>query len=127
MTQERARDRLGRPLPAGATSDSPPVPSIEGLSDAEVWRLAESLIDDALPFHAHEVCEARWRVCAPDQRTLWRGLAQWGAARTHEARGNSVGAQRVAARALATIGEATSPPTGIDVDAVSADCRRLAG
>lgn len=127
MTQERPRDRLGRPLPTGAASDSPPVPPIDGLGDSEVWQLAESLMQDGLPFHAHEVCEARWRECPPDQRALWRGLAQWGAARTHEARGNSVGAQRVAARALATLDEAGTPLTGVDLDAVRADCRRLAG
>jgi hypothetical protein len=127
MTEERPRDRLGRPLPVGAETDAPPVPSIDGLSDAEVWRLAASLMDEGLPFHAHEVCESRWRESAAHERDLWRALAQWGAARTHEARGNSVGAQRVAARALATLDGADSVPAGVDVAAVRADCRRLAG
>jgi len=126
MTQDRPRDRLGRPLPADAASDTPPVPSVDGVSDGDVWRLAVSLMHEGLPFHAHEVCEARWRECAPDQRALWRGLAQWGAARTHEARGNDIGAQRVAARALATLGESAPPPPGVDLESVRADCRRLA-
>lgn len=98
----RPRDRLGRPLPvdAPATERAPEVPSITGLTDAQVWQVAWDCLQEGLPFHAHEVCEERWRACAPEDRGLWRALAQWGAAETHAARGNPKGAMRLAERAL---------------------------
>lgn len=99
---DRPRDRLGRPLPAGSPPDPsfPPVPDIEGLTDEDVLALALALVDDGLPFHAHEICEERWRGCATGDRDLWRALAQWGAAETHAARSNDEGARRLAERAL---------------------------
>lgn len=102
MTADRPRDRLGRPLPRGSAPDPsvPPVPDISGLTDEGVLALALALVDDGLPFHAHEVCEERWRTCSPTDRDLWRALAQWGAAETHAARGNAEGAQRLGQRAL---------------------------
>jgi len=102
MTAERPRDRLGRPLRQGAAPDPdvPPVPDVQGLSDDEVLTLALRFVEDGLPFHAHEVCEQRWRAAPPPDREHWRALAQWGAAETHAARGNTVGATRLATRAL---------------------------
>lgn len=99
---ERPRDRAGRPLPwtAPDTDRAPDVPDISDLSDSEVLRAAWSALDAGLPFHAHEMCEQRWRTCAPEDRGVWRTLAQWGAAETHAARGNVEGARRLAARAL---------------------------
>lgn len=99
---ERPRDRAGRPLPwtAPDTDRAPDVPDISDLSDSEVLRAAWSALDAGLPFHAHEMCEQRWRTCAPEDRGVWRALAQWGAAETHAARGNVEGARRLAARAL---------------------------
>jgi len=102
MTGDRPRDRLGRPLPRGSAPDPsvPPVPDTAGLTDEGVLALALTLVDGGLPFHAHEVCEERWRTCSSTNRDLWRALAQWGAAETHQARGNPEGARRLAERAL---------------------------
>lgn len=127
MTSDRPRDRLGRPLPADAPADArgPGLPDVTGLDDAETWRIAWALNSEGLPFHAHEVCEERWRTCTPDFRDAWRALAQWGAAETHAARGNREGAHRLAERTLATLDHAPAVPAGIDVDEVRERCRLL--
>lgn len=130
MNAERPRDVLGRPLPAGATAEAaaPPVPDLRGATDDEVWQAALALLDAGLPFHAHEVFEDRWRaavaVTSPDA-DAWRALAQWGAALTHAARGNPVGAQRLAERTLATLAAARAVPTAVDVELVRASCHPL--
>ena len=128
MTGERPRDRLGRPLPRGTAPDPsvPPVPDTSGLSDEDVLALALSLVDDGLPFHAHEVCEERWRVCEAGDRDLWRALAQWGAAETHAARGNDEGARRLAERALDGLVGCDATHAAISgIDRVIARCRSL--
>ena len=114
---ERRRDRLGRPLPPDAdpAEAAEPVPDVTGLTDAQVWRLALDFLDAGLPFHAHEVFEQRWRACPEGDRAAWRGLAQWGAALTHRARGNDVGARRLAERALATLADAPAIPAPVDL------------
>jgi uncharacterized protein len=127
MNGERPRDRLGRPLPADADPAlvAEPVPGIGGLSDTEVWALALRFIDDGMPFHAHEVFEERWRTATPDERAAWRALAQWGAALTHAARGNDVGARRLAERALDTLSAAPRIPIAIDAEIVRRSCAVL--
>ena len=103
------------------------MPDVSGLSDPEVLTQALALVDDGLPFHAHEMCEQRWRTCSPDDRELWRGLAQWGAAETHAARGNGEGARRLAQRALAGLsGCDTSHVAMSGIDRVRARCLVLA-
>ncbi|MBI1352219.1 MAG: DUF309 domain-containing protein [Actinomycetales bacterium] len=124
MTPERNRDHLGRPLPVGEPSTAPPVPGIEGLSDREFWGLGVRLLADGLPFHAHEVFEERWRSCPAEHRVAWRALAQWAAAITHDERGNGVGAQRLAVRALATLDAADTLPDGVNWGLVRSDCAR---
>lgn len=125
MTAERPRDRLGRPLPPDAPSDQrgPDVPSIDGLSDPQVWTLAWDSYLQGLPFHAHEICEQRWRTCAEQDRLMWKALAQWGAAEVHHARGNDEGARRLAQRALE--GLATGSDADLPLDLARARCRSL--
>lgn len=123
----RPRDRLGRPLPADApdADRAPEVPSIDGLTDAQIWELAWDCLEQGLPFHAHEVCEERWRTCPPEDRQSWRALAQWGAAEVHAARGNEEGARRLAQRALETM--AGEHSTGVPVERARERCRLLIG
>jgi hypothetical protein len=104
---ERPRDRLGRPLPhdVDPALAGPAVPDVTDLTDPEVFELALGYLGRGLPFHAHEVFEQRWRTCPPDDRAAWRAAAQWGAALTHAARGNDVGAARLARRSLETLDE----------------------
>ena len=127
MTADRPRDALGRPLARGADPAlaAEPVPDITGLTDDEVWATAVAYVDRGLPFHAHEVFEQRWRTCAAGDRDAWRALAQWGAALTHEARGNAEGARRLAERTLDGLVHAARVPRAVDGDRVRASCEEL--
>ncbi len=127
MSPERLRDSLGRPLPVGASPDLvvPGVPVREVLSDEDAWTEGIEYLDAGRPFHAHEVFELRWRLAPAQERDAWQALAQWGAALTHEARGNPTGAIRVAARAVATLDGAEHVPSCIDTARVRASCLRL--
>ena len=127
MTPDRLRDALGRPLPADADPARivPGVPSLIELTDVEAWTMALDYADNGLPFHAHEVFELRWRQCPDNERAAWQALAQWGAALTHAARGNPVGAREVARRALVNLDEADTVPACVDVARVRASCRDL--
>lgn len=89
----RARDGLGRPLSRSA--DDPGMPRIPDdmelpVMDAVV--LADRLLRDGQPFHAHEVLEAVWKTGPAPERDLWQGLAQIAVGITHARRGNARGA-----------------------------------
>lgn len=114
----RPRDGLGRPLPPGS-------PGIErqptGVPRTATEALAEAqrLLDDGLPFHAHEVLEDAWKSAPPEERELWRGLAQLAVGATHAARGNRRGALALLRRGASLIvGYRTSRPHGLDVAAI---------
>ncbi|HEX2262276.1 MAG TPA: DUF309 domain-containing protein, partial [Pseudonocardiaceae bacterium] len=87
----RPRDALGRPLPHGAQGVSR-IPEDAAPSAGEAVRLAQQLIDDGYPFHAHEVFEGVWKATSGQQRELWQGLAQLAVGLTHMQRGNPKGA-----------------------------------
>ncbi len=97
--QARPRDALGRPLPYGAAGVEP-VPE-EPLPPLESLEFARRLVAEGRPFAAHEVLEARWKACPPQERDLWQGLAQLCVGLTHTARGNSVGGARLLKRGAA--------------------------
>ncbi|POX40083.1 DUF309 domain-containing protein [Streptomyces sp. Ru73] len=111
----RPRDGLGRPLPYG----SPGVArQPEGVVRAPEESLAEAqrLLDEGMPFHAHEVLEDAWKSGPEEERELWRGLAQLAVGLTHAARGNVTGGTALLTRGAAAIGPyADAPPYGIDV------------
>lgn len=94
--QGRPRDALGRPLPYGAVGVEPV--SEEPLPPVETVETACALVREGRPFAAHEVFEARWKACPPDERDLWQGLAQICVGLTHAARGNKFGATRLVER-----------------------------
>lgn len=127
MTSDRPRDALGRPLPADADPAfaAEPVVDITGESDALVWVTALAYLDRGLPFHAHEVFEQRWRTCPVADRDAWRALAQWGAALTHEARGNHEGARRLAQRAMEGLAMGQELPLDVDPTVVQESCEML--
>ncbi|MEU8664811.1 DUF309 domain-containing protein [Actinoplanes philippinensis] len=99
----RPRDALGRPLPPGAPG-VPTMPDDLDLPPADALRLAQQLLDDGLPFHAHEVLEAAWKAAPAGERELWRGLAQLAVGLTHARRGNMTGAARLLLRAAERTG-----------------------
>jgi predicted metal-dependent hydrolase len=79
--------------------------------------VAQQLLDDGRPFHAHEVLEAAWKSAPESERDLWQGLAQLAVGLTHALRGNRVGATALLDRGASRISSyAAQPPYGIDVD-----------
>ncbi|MCW2601656.1 MAG: Domain of uncharacterized function [Frankiales bacterium] len=87
----RARDALGRPVPAGSPDAVEPVPE-QALPPEQALDLAQSLLDEGRAFFAHEVLEAVWKACPVDERDYWQGLAQLCVGITHLQRGNQQGA-----------------------------------
>ena len=127
----RPRDGLGRPLPHGAVGE-PVTPDDLGLPPRDAVLLAQQLIDDGRPFHAHEVLEATWKAAPATERNLWQGLAQIAVGLTHARRGNARGAVtllRRGADAVAGYGEEIPPgvPAELDAPGACGAARALAG
>jgi predicted metal-dependent hydrolase len=93
------------------------------LAPGETLPLAQRLIDDGRPFHAHEVLEIAWKSVPSAERQVWKGLAQIAVGLTHARRGNAVGATALLRRGAAAVGGyAGELPAGLDVTVV-----RIAG
>jgi hypothetical protein len=123
----RPRDALGRPLPRG-DSGVVGVPDDRVLAPREALIEAQRLLDEGLPFHAHEVLEATWKAAPDAERDLWQGLAQLAVGLTHALRGNNLGAATLLRRGADRIsGYAVGPPHGIDVTGLLHWARTLAG
>jgi uncharacterized protein len=114
----RPRDRLGRPMPYGATGVTRQPEGVRRTPD-EALREAQRLLDAGLPFHAHEVLEDAWKGAPTGERELWRGLAQLAVGITHAARGNPRGAVALLRRGADNVAPYIGAPThGLDVAAV---------
>ena len=90
----RPRDGLGRPLDRTADPGSAAdrIPDDLVITGAEAAALADRLLREGRPFHAHEVLEAAWKSGPATERDLWQGLAQIAVGLTHAGRGNARGA-----------------------------------
>src|SRR4029453_6879059 len=111
----RPRDGLGRPLPRG-TAGVARVPDELVLPPADALMEAQRLLDEGLPFHAHEVLEGTWKAAPEDDRDLWQGLAQLAVGLTHVLRGNRAGASALLRRGRERIAPyAANPPHQVDV------------
>jgi uncharacterized protein len=122
----RPRDGLGRPLDRRAPGE-PTIPDDLVLTPAQALELAQQLVDDGRPFHAHEVLEASWRAAPPGERDLWQGLAQVAVGLTHARRGNGRGAATLLRRGAVRIsGYAGASPHGIDAARISRTADDLA-
>ena len=93
----RPRDALGRPLdpadgPGSGVAGTDRIPDDLVITGAEAAALADRLLRDGRPFHAHEVLEAAWKSGPAAERDLWQGLAQIAVGLTHARRGNASGA-----------------------------------
>src|SRR5450631_4279929 len=122
----RPRDGLGRPLPRGE-SGVVRVPDDLVLSASDSLVEAQRLLDEGLPFHAHEVLEATWKAAPEAERDLWQGLAQLAVGLTHALRGNNAGAATLLRRGADRIsGYADQPPYDIDVTGLLDWARSLA-
>ncbi|WP_219415149.1 DUF309 domain-containing protein [Pseudonocardia nigra] len=122
----RPRDASGRPLPRGAAGVDR-VPDDLVLPPDESVTEAQRLLDDGLPFQAHEVLEGAWKAAPADERQLWRALAQLAVGLTHVQRGNDRGAAALLDRAAGHLAEWDGPaPAGIDVPGLRAHAEALA-
>ena len=118
--QSRPRDSLGRPLPYGQVGvPALPDPLPDDADSAVV--LAQKLLDEGLPFQAHEVFEEMWKSCPAEQRPGWQGLAQLAVAITHNHRGNIRGARLLLDKAKANLTAGVSAlPTPVDQSGILA-------
>jgi uncharacterized protein len=110
----RPRDRLGRPLPRTQVG-------VELWDESTVLTpelalvTAQRLLDDGLPFQAHEVLESAWKSAPAGERAVWQGLAQLAVGVTHAARGNPNGARTLLRRGRDRVAAyADEPPHCID-------------
>ena len=111
----RPRDELGRPLPYGSPG-VPRVPDDFVLPPLPALAEAQRLLDEGLPFHAHEVLEGSWKSAPEPERELWQGLAQLAVGLTHVRRGNAPGAVTLLTRARARVERYREPGAyGIDI------------
>lgn len=111
----RPRDATGRPLPRDATGVDR-LPEERVLDADETLREAQRLLDEDLPFQAHEVLEGAWKLARDPERALWQGLAQLAVGLTHAQRGNATGAAALLERGSERItGFATEGPYDIDI------------
>jgi uncharacterized protein len=122
----RPRDGLGRPLPRDAGAGEPRVPDDLLLPPDESLALAQQMIDEGRPFHAHEVLEASWKAAPTAERDLWQGLAQLAVGLTHARRGNAAGAAALLRRGAERVGRSQGDRHGADVDGVVAAATALA-
>ena len=134
----RPRDALGRPLDRAAPeAGQAGVPDDLAITGPEAARLADQLLREGRPFHAHEVLEAAWKSAPPGERDLWQGLAQIAVGLTHARRGNANGAAALLRRGAQRIrsyqnqpGPTAAPerdhPYGMDIPAVLAAADDLA-
>ncbi len=89
----RPRDALGRPLDrAEPEASQARIPDDLAITGPDAARLADQLLREGRPFHAHEVLEAAWKSAPARERDLWQGLAQIAVGLTHAGRGNARGA-----------------------------------
>ncbi|MGO8955969.1 MAG: DUF309 domain-containing protein [Streptosporangiaceae bacterium] len=122
----RLRDELGRPLAreavrGTASADEAALPPADALASAQ------QLLDDGLPFHAHEILEAAWKAAPASERDLWQGLAQIAVGLTHARRGNARGAVALLRRGRDRLARYPAPgPHEVDITAITARCDELA-
>jgi uncharacterized protein len=127
----RPRDALGRPLDHGEAEGAARVPDDLALAGPDAARLADRLLRDGRPFHAHEVLEASWKTGPAGERDLWQGLAQIAVGLTHAHRGNARGAVALLTRGAQRVrvyqaAESADRPYGIDLAAFLATADDLA-
>ncbi len=122
----RPRDALGRPLGRDAVSDLAPADDA-ARPPAEALATAQRLLDEGLPFHAHEVLETAWKAAPLSERDLWQGLAQVAVGLTHARRGNARGAVALLGRGRDRLaGYPTPGPHDVDVGGILTRCDELA-
>jgi hypothetical protein len=101
---ERPRDRLGRPLPWGATPELE-LPDFDANDLETNDRLGRGFVAAGRYFPAHEAWETAWKQArGTGDEELFKGLSQMGAGYVHLQRGNAHGAITLLRRAAGRIG-----------------------
>ena len=119
----RPRDGLGRPLDRAAAGE-PTIADDLRLAPGEALPLAQRLIDEGRPFHAHEVLEIAWKSVPSGERQVWKGLAQIAVGLTHARRGNAAGAAALLRRGAAAVDDYEGElPAGLDMTVVRSASR----
>jgi uncharacterized protein len=119
----RPRDGLGRPLDRAAAGE-PTIAEDLRLDPGDALPLAQRLIDEGRPFHAHEVLEIAWKSVPSGERQIWKGLAQIAVGLTHARRGNGVGAAALLRRGVAAVDDYEGElPAGLDTTVVRSASR----
>jgi uncharacterized protein len=109
----RLRDGLGRPLPRSASDGVARVPDEATFTVSEGVAIADRMLREDQPFHAHEVLEALWKTRPSAERELWQGLAQIAVGVTHARRGNARGAITLLRRGADRVAGYSGPSYGI--------------
>jgi len=118
-TQQRPRDRTGRPLPYG-TRDVLLSEEVAPTTTDEALRLGADRWEQHRYFEAHESLEVVWKQAPVEDRDLWKGVIQVAVAGVHLQRGNPIGALRLLDRALGRLDGQPPAHRGIDVAALRA-------
>jgi hypothetical protein len=117
---------------AAAAAGQARIPDDLVITGADAATLADHLLREGRPFHAHEVLEAAWKSGPPAERDLWQGLAQIAVGLTHARRGNARGAAALLRRGAGRVRAGWDPPAGrcqpygMDIPAVLAASDDLA-
>jgi hypothetical protein len=122
----RPRDSLGRPLARTGRDMLRAADDEAALPPQDTLALADALIAEGRPFHAHEVLEALWHVAPPDERKFWQGLAQIAVGLTHAQRGNPVGAVALLRRGADRVARHLGADHGVDIGRIVEQCGSLA-
>ncbi len=89
--------------------------------------MAQRLLGEGRPFHAHEVLEASWKAAPAAERDMWQGLAQVAVGLTHALRGNAPGAVALLRRGADRLSGYPAPgPHDVDVAGLARSCSELA-
>lgn len=119
------RDAAGRPVPPGSPRAVEQPPEVDRTPEQAIT-VAQQLLDDGLPFYAHDVLEAAWKAAPDDERELWQGLAQVCVGLTHVQRGNLAGAARLLRRGAGRLRDAAGAH-GVDPGTVAGWAEQAAG
>lgn len=111
------RDAAGRPVPPHSPLAVEQPPEVDR-TPPQALALAQQLLDDGLPFYAHDVLEAAWKAAPDLERELWQGLAQVCVGLTHVQRGNHAGAARLLRRGAGRL-RAAGPAHRVEPGAVA--------
>lgn len=113
----RPRDALGRPLPRDAQNAMPE----EGPAATPEEALERGIehFNAGRYFQAHEAWEEGWHPSPEPERDFWQGLTQVAVGLTHRLRGNAHGAATLLQRGADKLAKYGTKYMGVAVDQIS--------